>query len=143
MELNEKASNAQLARNFIIALPKELSFEENKKLITEFIQENFVSKGMIADLAIHDESNEGNNNIHAHIMTTLRPINEKGQWQAKSKKEYILDDEGNKILNKNGKPKQEKSNLLIGITKVMQRNGEKVLLKSVTSILKETILKKE
>lgn len=111
VELNEKASNAQLARNFIIALPKELSFEENKKLITEFIQENIVSKGMIADLAIHDESNEGNNNIHAHIMTTLRPINEKGQWQAKSKKEYILDDEGNKILNKNGKPKTRKVEL--------------------------------
>ena len=111
VELNEKASNAQLARNFIIALPKELSFEENKKLITDFIQENFVSKGMIADLAIHDESDEENNNIHAHIMTTLRPINEKGQWQAKSKKEYILDDYGNKILNKNGKPKTIKVEL--------------------------------
>lgn len=80
VELNEKASNAQLARNFIIALPKELSVEENKKLITNFIQENFVSKGMIVDLAIHNESNEENNNIHAHIMTTLRPINEKGEW---------------------------------------------------------------
>jgi len=45
VELNEKASNAQLAR----ALPKELSVEENKRLITDFIQENFVSKGMIAD----------------------------------------------------------------------------------------------
>ncbi|RRD92179.1 MobA/MobL protein [Clostridiales bacterium COT073_COT-073] len=111
VELNEKASNAQLARNFIIALPKELPFEENKRLITDFIQENFISKGMIADLAIHDESNEGNKNIHAHIMTTLRPINEKGEWQAKSKKEYILDDEGNKILNKNGKPKTRKIEL--------------------------------
>ena len=111
VELNEKASNAQLARNFIIALPKELSFEENKNLITDFIQENFVSKGMIADLAIHDESNEGNNNIHAHIMTTLRPINEKGQWQAKSKKEYLLDEQGNKILGKNGKPKTRKIEL--------------------------------
>ena len=111
VELNEKASNAQLARNFIIALPKELSFEENKNLITDFMQENFVSKGMIADLAIHDESNEGNNNIHAHIMTTLRPINEKGQWQAKSKKEYLLDEQGNKILGKNGKPKTRKIEL--------------------------------
>ena len=111
VELNEKASNAQLARNFIIALPKELSFEENKNLITDFMQENFVSKGMIADLAIHDESNEGNNNIHAHIMTTLRPINEKGQWQAKSKKEYLLDEQGNKILGKNGKPKIRKIEL--------------------------------
>lgn len=111
VELNEKASNAQLARNFIIALPKELSVEENKKLITNFIQENFVSKGMIVDLAIHGESDEENNNIHAHIMTTLRPINEKGEWQAKSKKEYILDENGERILGKNGKPKTRKIEL--------------------------------
>ena len=111
VELNEKASNAQLARNFIIALPKELSFEENKKLITDFIQEHFVSKGMIADLAIHDESNEGNKNIHAHIMTTLRPINEKGQWQPKSKKEYVLDKNGEKIKLKSGNYKTRKVEL--------------------------------
>lgn len=111
VELNEKASNAQLARNFIIALPKELSFEENKNLITDFIQANFVSKGMIADLAIHDESSEGNNNIHAHIMTTLRPINEKGEWQAKSRKEYILDENGEKIKLKSGNYKTRKVEL--------------------------------
>lgn len=111
VELNEKANNAQLARNFIIALPKELSFEENKKLITEFIQKNFVSKGMIADLAIHDENNEGNKNIHAHIMTTLRPINEKGQWQPKSKKEYVLDKNGEKIKLKSGNYKTRKVEL--------------------------------
>ena len=111
VELNEKASNAQLARNFIIALPKELSFEENKNLITDFIQENFVSKGMIADLAIHDESSERNNNVHAHIMTTLRPINEKGQWQPKSKKEYVLDKNGEKIKLKSGNYKTRKVEL--------------------------------
>lgn len=111
VELNEKASNAQLARNFIIALPKELSFEENKNLITDFIQENFVSKGMIADLAIHDESSERNNNVHAHIMTTLRPINEKGLWQPKSKKEYVLDETGEKIKLKSGNYKTRKVEL--------------------------------
>ena len=111
VELNEKASNAQLARNFIIALPKELSFEENKKLIIDFIQENFASKGMIADLAIHDESDEENNNIHAHIMTTLRPINEKGEWQAKSKKEYVIDENGEKIKLKSGNYKTRKVEL--------------------------------
>lgn len=87
VELNEKASNAQLARNFIIALPKELSFEENKNFITNFIQENFVSKGMIVDLAIHDESND---NIHAHIMTTLRAINLIGKLQANLKLYFQL-----------------------------------------------------
>ena len=111
VELFEKNSNAQLARNFIIALPKELSVEENKNLITDFIQENFVSKGMIVDLAIHDESDEGNKNIHAHIMTTLRPINEKGQWQPKSKKEYILDKNGEKIKLKSGNYKTRKVEL--------------------------------
>ena len=111
VELNEKASNAQLARNFIIALPKELSFEENKNLITDFIQKNFVSKGMIVDLAIHQGNDEGNGNIHAHIMTTVRPLNQDGTWGAKSKKEYLLDEQGNKILGKNGKPKTRKIEL--------------------------------
>jgi len=111
VELFEKKSNAQLARNFIIALPKELSLEENKKLITEFIQDNFVAEGMVADLAIHDESQDGNNNIHAHIMTIVRPLNEDGTWGQKSKKEYMLDENGEKILNKNGKPKTRKVEL--------------------------------
>lgn len=111
VELNEKAINSQLARNFIIALPKELSLEENKELIREFIQENFVSKGMIADLAIHQGNDEGNGNIHAHIMTTVRPLSQDGTWGAKSKKEYLFDEQGNKILGKNGKPKTRKIDL--------------------------------
>lgn len=111
VELFEKNSNAQLARNFIISLPKELSIEENKKMLEEYIQTNFVKEGMIVDLAIHDESREGNQNIHAHIMTIVRPINEDGTWGQKSKKEYILDEKGEKILNKNGKPKTRKIEL--------------------------------
>ena len=111
VELFEKNSNAQLTRNFIISLPKELSIEENKKMIEEYIQTNFVKEGMIVDLAIHDESREGNQNIHAHIMTIVRPINEDGTWGQKSKKEYILDEKGEKILNKNGKPKTRKVEL--------------------------------
>ena len=111
VELFEKNSNAQLARNFIISLSKELSIEENKKMIEEYIQTNFVKEGMIVDLAIHDESREGNQNIHAHIMTIVRPINEDGTWGQKSKKEYILDEKGEKILNKNGKPKTRKVEL--------------------------------
>ncbi len=111
VELFEKNSNAQLARNFIISLPKELSIEENKKMIEEYVQNNFVKEGMIVDLAIHDESREGNQNIHAHIMTIVRPINEDGTWGQKSKKEYILDEKGEKILNKNGKPKTRKIEL--------------------------------
>ncbi|MFY1027838.1 MobQ family relaxase [Actinobacillus seminis] len=111
VELNEKANNSQLARQFIIALPKELSIEENKKLIEDFININLVKEGMIVDYAIHDESSKGNENIHAHLLAIMRPINEKGEWQAKSKKEYILDENGEKILSKNGKPKTRKIEL--------------------------------
>ena len=111
VELHEKAINAQLARNFIIELPKELSLEENKKLISEFILDNFVKKGMIADLAIHDESQEGNQNIHAHIMTTVRPLNEDGSWGLKSKKEYVFDENGKPVFTKSGRQKTRKIEL--------------------------------
>ncbi|MCW6679488.1 MobA/MobL family protein [Anaerococcus sp. NML200574] len=111
VEMTEKNSNAQLARQFIIGLPKELSLSENKNLVERFIKENLTSQGMIVDYAIHDESQDKNGNIHCHIMTIMRPINEKGEFLAKSKKEYILDEKGEKVLNKNGKPKTRKVEL--------------------------------
>ena len=111
VEMAEKNSNAQLARQFIIGLPKELSLSENKNLVERFIKENLTSQGMIVDYAIHDESQDKNGNIHCHIMTIMRPINEKGEFLAKSKKEYILDEKGEKVLNKNGKPKTRKVEL--------------------------------
>lgn len=66
---------------------------------------------MILDYAIHDESSKGNQNIHAHLLAIMRPINEKGEWQAKSKKEYILDENGEKVLSQNGKTKTRKVEL--------------------------------
>lgn len=111
VEMAEKNSNAQLARQFIIGLPKELTLSENKSLVERFIKENLTSQGMIVDYAIHDESQDKNGNIHCHIMTIMRPINEKGEFLAKSKKEYILDENGEKVLNKNGKLKTRKVEL--------------------------------
>ena len=111
VEMAEKNSNAQLARQFIIGLPKELTLSENKNLVERYIKENLTSQGMIVDYAIHDESQDKNGNIHCHIMIIMRPINEKGEFLAKSKKEYILDEKGEKILNKNGKPKTRKVEL--------------------------------
>ena len=111
VEMAEKNSNAQLARQFIIGLPKELTLSENKNLVERFIKENLTSQGMIVDYAIHDESQDKNGNIHCHIMTIMRPINEKGEFLAKSKKEYILNEKGEKVLNKNGKPKTRKVEL--------------------------------
>lgn len=111
VEMAEKNSNAQLARQFIIGLPKELTLSENKNLVERFIKENLTSQGMIVDYAIHDESQDKNGNIHCHIMTIMRPINEKGEFLAKSKKEYILNEKAEKVLNKNGKPKTRKVEL--------------------------------
>ena len=60
VEMAEKNSNAQLARQFIIGLPKKLSLSENKNLVERFIKENLILQGMIVDYAIHDESQDKN-----------------------------------------------------------------------------------
>lgn len=96
----EKASNARLAREIEIALPKELSHETQKILVREYVQENFVNKGMCADWALHDK---GDGNPHAHIMLTTRSIKENGEWAPKSRKVYHLDENGNKVIKKRDK----------------------------------------
>ena len=90
----EKAKNSQLCREVEVALPVELSREEQVRLVREYIQENFTSKGMCADWALHDK---GDGNPHAHILLTVRPIKSNGEWGAKRKDSYALDDQGNKI----------------------------------------------
>ena len=97
VEKIEKAKNAQLAREIEVSIPKELNFEEGYHLVKEFCQRNFVDKGMIADICFHDK---GDGNPHAHIMLTVRPFNEDRSWGSKQKKEYILDENGEKIYDK-------------------------------------------
>jgi len=96
VEAVEKAKNSQLAREFDIALPVELSREENISLIQDYVKSTFVDSGMCADLCVHDT---GNGNPHAHIMLTMRPINDDGTWGAKQRKKYLLDDKGSKIYD--------------------------------------------
>ena len=76
VEQIEKAKNAQLAREFELALPVELPTEQNITLAREYVKKHFVDKGMCADVCIHDT---GTGNPHAHVMLTLRPINENGK----------------------------------------------------------------
>ena len=97
VEQSEKGSRAQLAREYEVALPRELSREEQKVLVRDYVRENFVEKGMCADFAIHDKED---GNPHAHIMLTMRPIEQDGTWGAKQRKEYILDKNGNKQYDK-------------------------------------------
>ncbi len=88
-------------------MPKELSREKQIELVREYVKENFVKVWMCADIALHDK-NDGN--PHAHILLTMRPLNEDTTWGAKSKKEYILDENGEKIKLKNGNYKTRKIN---------------------------------
>ncbi len=108
MELYEKAENAQLAREIDVVLPIELSREEQIRLVREYCSSQFVSKGMCVDFAIHD-TNSGN--PHCHIMLTMRPLDERGAWAAKSKKEYDLDENGERIRLPSGRYKTHKIDL--------------------------------
>lgn len=105
VEKIEKAKNSQLAREIEIALPVELDREQQIQLVREYVKENFVSVGMCADFAIHDKQD---GNPHAHIMLTMRPLEQSGEWGTKSKKEYLLDKDGQRIKLKNGTFKSRK-----------------------------------
>ena len=107
VEKIEKSKNSQLAREIEVALPKELDREKQIELVREYVKENFVKVGMCADIALHDK-NDGN--PHAHILLTMRPLNEDKTWGAKSKKEYIFDENGEKVKLKNGNYKTRKIN---------------------------------
>ena len=82
----ETAKDSRLAREFVVALPIELSREQQIELLQDFIREQFVSDGMCADAAIHDTDGH---NPHAHILLTVRPLDEQGRWQYKTEKEYL------------------------------------------------------
>ena len=109
VELAEKFGNSQLAREVELALPRELTLEQQTALVRTYIEQNFTSKGMCSDFAIHNppvtdslhrpldvngNSTQDTNkmifqNPHAHIMLTMRPLGDRGEWQPKSQKCYL------------------------------------------------------
>lgn len=99
--------NAQLARGIIMALPRELPKNEYEALIRDYCREQFVSHGMIADFAIHDKSD---GNPHAHILLTMRAMDENGKWLPKAHKVYDLDENGERIRLPSGEWKSHKEN---------------------------------
>ena len=104
-ETQEKQWNSQLARRFVLAIPRELPPEQYADLIRDYCREFFVSKGMIADFAIHDK---GDGNPHAHILLTMRAMDETGKWLPKSRKVYDLDENGERIRLASGRWKSHK-----------------------------------
>lgn len=109
VEMSEKSKDAQLCREFELALPIELTRKQQIEVAEQFAREKLVSQGMIVDIAIHNPpvvndrhqpiDKDGNPtkdvskmqfiNPHAHIMATMRPMDEKGKWLPKSKTEYL------------------------------------------------------
>ena len=90
VEENEKTKDSRLAREFIIALPLELTLPEWIRQAEEFT-EALVADGMCVDVCIHDTDGH---NPHAHIMATVRPLNPDGKWQKKTEKEYLCVKDG-------------------------------------------------
>ncbi|MEK1293195.1 MobA/MobL family protein [Limosilactobacillus fermentum] len=100
VERKDRRANSRYAKEFNVALPVELSEDEQKELLTKYVQENFVDEGMVADVAIHRDHPD---NPHAHVMLTNRPFNPDGTWGLKSKRENILNENGNKTYTGNSR----------------------------------------
>ncbi len=114
VEMSEKSKDAQLCREFELALPVELTRKQQIEVAEQFARVKLVSQGMIVDIALHNPpvmndrhqpiDKDGNPtkdiskmqfiNPHAHIMATMRPMDEKGKWLPKSKTEYLCIKDG-------------------------------------------------
>ena len=94
----EKSANAQLGRSFEFSLPREWSRQEQISYTTDFIQKNFVAKGMCADWSIHDK---GDGNPHVHLLVTMRPFMENHTWGNKEVKDwaFVRDGDGNIVID--------------------------------------------
>lgn len=106
VEKVEKSKRAQLAYSFDIALQNELTLDENIELARAFCWEQFVARGMIVDLAVHEGKSKNEDepdNPHFHVLAPIRPFTEKGSWGNKQKREYVLDEDGNRIKDAKGK----------------------------------------
>ena len=104
VEKAERGKKAQLAYSFDIALQNEFSMQENIDLARQFLLDNFVSRGMVADFAVHqpDKEDGGISNPHFHVMCPIRPIEPDGKWGNKQRREYVLDEHGERVLDEAG-----------------------------------------
>lgn len=109
VEKIEKSCNAQLAREIEVAIPNELPRSEQIKLVQDYCAP-FANDGMCVDFSIHAPVKE-QENVHAHIMLTIRPLKANGEWDAKCRKEYDLDERGQRIPDGKGGWKNHRVNL--------------------------------
>ena len=96
VEAFEKRNDAQLAKEFIVALPVELTRDQNIALVQQFVSEQVLARGQVADWVFHNDPG----NPHIHLMTTLRPLTQDGFG---SKKVAVIGPDGNPVRTKTGK----------------------------------------
>ena len=120
-EKPEKQWNSQLARRIVLALPRELDRQAQIEMLQRYCREQFVSRGMCVDFALHDR---GDGNPHAHIMLTMRALDEQGHWLPKSRKVYDLQHDVAKADTKAPHGSGDKS---VG---KLTENGERIRLPS-------------
>ena len=108
VEQGEKRKDAQLSREVMIALPAELTHEQKQALTREYVQDEFTGQGMIADIGYHDFDSH---NPHAHIMLTMRSVDEDGfgkkrrEWnkrQALERQRKAWEEYANRALERAG-----------------------------------------
>ena len=104
VEKAERGKKAQLSYSFDIALQNEFSMQENIDLARQFLLEQFVSRGMVVDFAVHspDKVDGGISNPHFHVMCPIRPLDEHGRWGNKQRREYLLNEHGERIRDEAG-----------------------------------------
>ncbi|MDG4854353.1 MULTISPECIES: MobQ family relaxase [unclassified Mesorhizobium] len=127
VEAFEIRKDAQLAREVEFALPRELSQAQGIELARDFVQAEFVSRGMVADLNVHwDRAEDGGPKPHAHVMLTMRSVDENG-FGAKVRDWVTLDELGVEIhLAKEGvtlsRDSRSSEKFMHGIKVLMAKN---------------------
>lgn len=108
VERGEKRKDAQTARELRIMIPRELDPPERIRLVRDYLQKSFVSKGMVADVAWHNKvASDGREQPHAHVLLTMRPLTD-GGFGPKSRHDWIVDPTGRK--HPDGRPVMVESN---------------------------------
>lgn len=131
VEQQSKRKDARLARELIIALPRELSLEDDIKVLQKYIKNEFTTDGMIADWSVHMKED----NPHCHVMLTVKPLGQDGETFVGQKTSTFkldqngdriprVDENGNQLTDKKGRKKWVRTNT---VTKNWDspENGEK------------------
>lgn len=95
IDASDHAVNACVARKIMVALPCELTLDQQIELVRDYINTQLIAQGYAVTFAIHTD--ERNHNPHAHLLVANRQLRADGRWAAKERKIYALDERGQRI----------------------------------------------